>query len=160
MALMKEDAIMQMEQAKAISKFVSVAALSVALLIAVVAMVFRGDRPEPVSQDFQALYGRMVTELAETQQQVEQLKDAQSKDRLAVANRLVHVKKEIDDLTKNVLVFKRLMIEKKGKTLNADQDIQKMVEEALHEEPVRAIKTDVELVERARAIGLKTVVLK
>lgn len=70
------------------------------------------------------------------------------------------LKKEVADLKKAVQVYKRAVLEAKGKVLNADQDIHKFVEAALKEEPVQAIKGDADLLQRARAVGLKSVVLK
>ena len=70
------------------------------------------------------------------------------------------LKKEVADLKKAVQIYKRAVLEAKGRVLNADQDIHKFVESALKEEPVQAIRGDADLLERAKAMGLKSVVLK
>jgi|CXWL01.1.fsa_nt_gi hypothetical protein len=70
------------------------------------------------------------------------------------------LKKEVVDLRKMVKIYKRQMLAAKGMVLNADQDIQKMVETALREEPVRLVGDDADLVRRARLLGLTTVAVE
>jgi hypothetical protein len=77
-----------------------------------------------------------------------------------VQSQMDGLKKEVADLKKAVQIYKRAVLEAKGRVLNADQDIHKFVEAALKDEPVQAIKSDADLLERARAVGLKSVVLK
>ena len=77
-----------------------------------------------------------------------------------VQSQMDGLKKEVADLKKAVQIYKRAVLEAKGRVLNADQDIHKFVEAALKDEPVQAIKGDADLLERARAVGLKTAVVK
>lgn len=70
------------------------------------------------------------------------------------------LKKEVVDLRKLVKIYKHQVLAAKGKVLNADQDIQRMVETALREEPVRAIGDDADLVRRAKLLGLNQVVVR
>ncbi|MDH5252217.1 MAG: hypothetical protein OEW25_02730 [Nitrospira sp.] len=81
-------------------------------------------------------------------------------DRRAFDSKVQGLMKEIKDLQKNLGVQKTLLIQAKGRSLNADQDIQKMVDAAVRAEPIRPIHGEAELMERARNAGLKSVVLR
>lgn len=87
-----------------------------------------------------------------------------AKDQAGVQGQLNYVqsqmdglKKEVADLKKEVQSYKRAVMEAKGRVLNADKNIQQFVEASLKDEPVQAIKSDAELMERAKMMGLKTV---
>lgn len=77
-----------------------------------------------------------------------------------VQSQMDGLKKEVADLGKVVKIYKRAVLEAKGRVLNADQDIHRFVEAALKEEPVQVIKTDNELIKRSQALGITTVVVR
>jgi hypothetical protein len=85
------------------------------------------------------------------------LKKQDRDDWMAINSRIESLKKEIVDVRKNLLFLKSDVVKAKGHTLNADQDIQKAVETALVSEPIKPIKGEQELMDRAMGLGLKTV---
>jgi hypothetical protein len=102
----------------------------------------------------------MMKQIQSLRDELKALKQSAEKDHEEYVSQVASMKKQLEDQRKYLLIYKKDRIAAKGPTLNADQDIHKFVQDALKEEPVQPIKGDADLLERARAVGLKSVVLK